>query len=83
MRLTEIQNANYRWMVIQPFFSIDNYAMALITPKQEKQLTGLAKVLPDLLCTLDGADPNEATPEEKAKLSSILVEYFMKSYLNF
>lgn len=83
MRLTEIQNANYRWMVIQPFFSIDNYAMALITPKQEKQLTGLAKVLPDLLCTLDGADPNEATPEEKAKLSSILVEYFMKSYLHF
>ena len=80
-RLTEVQNANYRWMVIQPFFSINNYAMALITPKQEKQMTELAKVLPDLLCTLDGADPNEATADEKTKLSAILVEYFLKSYL--
>lgn len=80
-QLTDVQNANYRWMLVQPFFSIDNYAMAFITPKQERQLLDLAKALPDLLCKLDGTDPKVATDDEKNNLSAILVEYFIKSYL--
>lgn len=78
--LNKIQLANYRWMVIQPFFSIDNEAMALVSPAQETQLIDLAKDLPSLLSYID-ENLSKTTKEDGQKLSKILVEYFLKSYL--
>lgn len=80
IKLNELQLANYRWMIIQPFFSIDNDAMALITPSQENQLNELAKDLPSLLTYIDKTQ-SKTTQEESSKLSKVLVEYFLKSYL--
>ena len=36
------QLAAYRWMTIQPFFSIDGFAAALLTPAQKGQLLRIA-----------------------------------------
>ena len=75
--LTYQQRSNYRWLLIQPFLVMDNYATAALTPQQEKLLIELAQQLPELLAALDGhTDRGDAE-----KLTSVLSEYFLKSYL--
>ena len=75
--LTDQQRSNYRWLLIQPFLVMDNYATAALTPQQEKLLVELAEQLPELLAALDGhTDQGDAE-----KLTGVLSEYFLKSYL--
>ena len=75
--LTDQQRSNYRWLLIQPFLVMDNYSTAALTPQQEKLLIKLAEQLPELLAALDGhTDQSDAE-----KLTSVLSEYFLKSYL--
>lgn len=75
--LTDQQRSNYRWLLIQPFLVMDNYGTAALTPQQEKLLIKLAEQLPELLASLDGhTDQSDAE-----KLTSVLSEYFLKSYL--
>ena len=75
--LTYQQRSNYRWLLIQPFLVMDNYATAALTPQQEQMLVELAQQLPELLAALDGhTDQGDAE-----KLTSVLSEYFLKSYL--
>lgn len=81
VRLTEKQTANYRWMIIQPFLSIDNYAMATITEEQEECLNGIAEKLPRTLSSLDGKDYDKSSKEETEKLTSVLTEYFVRAYI--
>ncbi|MBQ9362408.1 MAG: hypothetical protein IJT97_03195, partial [Bacteroidaceae bacterium] len=79
--LNEQQAANYRWMIIQPYMTIDNYAMALLTDDQIKTLTDMATELPRLLVYVDGKDYDKSPKEETEKLEGVLSEYFLKSYL--
>lgn len=79
--LTEQQSANYRWMIIQPYLTIDNYATAVLTDKQVASLTKIANELPELLAYVDGKDYAHAPKEETDKLTDVLSEYFLKSYL--
>ena len=81
VRLTEKQTANYRWMIIQPFLSIDNYAMATITEEQEECLNSIAEKLPRTLSSLDGKDYDKSSKEETEKLTSVLTEYFVRAYI--
>ena len=81
VRLTDKQTANYRWMIIQPFLSIDNYAMATITEEQEECLNGIAEKLPRTLSSLDGKDYDKSSKEETEKLTSVLTEYFIRAYI--
>ena len=81
VRLTDKQRANYRWMIIQPFLSIDNYAMATITEEQEQCLNGIAEKLPKTLSSLDGKDYDKSSKEETEKLTSVLTEYFIRAYI--
>ena len=75
--LTDQQRSNYRWLLIQPFLVMDNYGTAALTPQQEKLLVELAEQLPELLAALDGhTDQGDAE-----KLTGVLSEYFLKSYL--
>ena len=75
--LTDQQRSNYRWLLIQPFLVMDNYATAALTPQQENLLVEFAEQLPELLAALDGhTDQGDAE-----KLTSVLSEYFLKSYL--
>ena len=75
------QSANYRWLLIQPFLAMDNYATAMLTPQQEQTLTHLAEELPMLLAYVDGKDYAHSPKSETEKLSSVLSEYFLKCYL--
>ena len=59
-KLSEIQTANYRWMLLQPFMTIDMYSMAAITPEQEKSLTEISKNLSKYLAYIDGKDFNKS-----------------------
>ena len=75
--LSDQQRSNYRWLLIQPFLVMDNYATAALTSQQENLLVEFAEQLPELLAALDGhTDQGDAE-----KLTSVLSEYFLKSYL--
>lgn len=52
-RLGNTQQANYRWMLIQPFMAIDDYSAAVLTEEQREQLLALSDDLPGLLERLD------------------------------
>lgn len=73
---------NFRWMVIQPFFSIDSYSMAYLTEQQVSQMEELAEDIVPLLIYIDGKDVGNDKDEVK-KLSSLLTQYFIKSYLSY
>ena len=47
-RLGNTQQANYRWMLIQPFMAIDDYSAAVLTEEQREQLLALSDDLPGL-----------------------------------
>ena len=79
--LSEQQAANYRWMILQPFMTIDTYSMASITDSQEKKLKDIAEQLPRLLAYIDGKDFDKSEKSETEKLPGILTRYFLKSYL--
>ena len=81
VKLNEQQANNYLWMIIQPFMTIDNYAMASLTDDQVKMMTELAEELPRLLSYVDGKDYDRTPKEETEKLEGVLSEYFLKSYL--
>lgn len=72
---------NYRWMLLQPYMTIDNYAMALLTNEQMKTLTSISQELPMLLTQLDGKDYTKATREETEKLNEMLCDYLLQSFL--
>ena len=65
-------------MMIQPFMSIDSYAMASLTEQQEKAILKLADELPFLFAHLDGMAGNS---NELNKLSEVLSDFFLSSYL--
>lgn len=80
--LSEQQAANYRWMILQPFMTIDTYSMASITGEQERKMKEIAEQLPRLLAYIDGKDFDKSEKSETEKLPGILTRYFLKSYLH-
>ena len=81
IQLTAQQANNYRWMIIQPFMTIDSNAMASLTEKQLQTLSEMAEDLTRLLTYVDGKDYDNSPKEETDKLAGVLSEYFLKSYL--
>lgn len=79
--LNDVQVTNYRWMIIQPFMTIDSEAMAMLTDQQVIMLTEMAAELPKLLAYVDGKDYEKSPKEETDKLEGVLSEYLLKSYL--
>lgn len=76
--LNSQQLDNYRWMLIQPFMSIDNYSMATLTDEQQQQFLKLAEKLPSLIAYLDGTTD---VPGDLKKTTEVLSEFFLSSYL--
>lgn len=79
--LTSEQANKYRWQLIQPYLTIDNYATSALTDKQVETLTAIANELPRLLAYVDGKDYEKSPKEQTDKLATVLSEYFLKSYL--
>lgn len=78
-KLDQEQRISYRWMLIQPYVSLDSYSTATLTKKQRKELMELSKELPVLLNRLD---EKRKTKEEENKLITTLADYFLKSYIS-
>ena len=78
-RLSVVQRANYRWMLIQPFMAIDDYSAAVLTPSQAETLLSLSDELPKLLEKLDS---KRQVSSKENNLTGMLADYFMKSYLS-
>ena len=77
-KLDNVQKANYRWMLVQPFMSIDDYSVAVLTDGQKEALTKLAGKLPSMLQKLDIKKYQEQSEEN---ITNVLAMYFLKSYL--
>ena len=78
-KLSHLQRANYRWMLIQPFMAIDDYSTAALTSKQKEELLDMSNELPMLLNKLE---LEKQTKEEEDNFTKVLSEYFLKSYLS-
>ena len=76
--LTEQQTSNYRWMLLQPYLSIDAYSMASITEEQAESLQKMAEELPRTLAYIDGKDFDKSDKSETENLPDILTRYFLK-----
>lgn len=81
--LDQTQSQMFKWMIVQPFFTLDDYSAALITKNQEKVLNSLAKEIPQLFSFIDGIDISKGKKEEQEKLIDTLNEYFLKSFLDY
>lgn len=80
--LTDELAGNYRWMIIQPYMSIDNYGLALLTDKQVRSMGKMADELPELLSYVEGKDFKKTPKEEQKRLRKILADYFLKTFVN-
>lgn len=80
--LTENRALTYRWMVIQPFFSMDDYALALLNDHETDCLEDLANEIPDLLIMLD-KHLSPDSQQDVDELTKTMVEYFFETYVDF
>mgnify|MGYP003397599334 FL=1 len=78
-RLDKTQRANYRWMLIQPYISIDDYSTKVLTDDQKEHLLKLAKELPQLLAKLEYT---KQTEQQNKEFNVVLSNYFLKTYLS-
>lgn len=77
-KLDKMQRANYRWMIIQPFLTLDEYSCAMLTDDQRKILLQISDELPELLNRIDDKNNNKNNAE---MISKVLTNYFLKSYI--
>ncbi len=78
-QLNREQRISYRWMLIQPYVSLDDYSTAALTKKQREELMIISKEMPVLLSRLDN---KKKTKEEEEKLANTLADFFLKSYIS-
>ena len=78
-RLSRETRANYRWMLIQPMMTLDNYSLTCLSNDQAEQILRIADKLPEYICYLDG-NTKEAK-KDADKLTDLLSKYFLRSYL--
>lgn len=80
-QLTKKQVAAYHWMIIQPFLSIDNYSLAVLTEEQENTLLDMAEQLPRILSDIDGKDFDKSGKEKTDDITDKLTDYLLSIYL--
>lgn len=78
-KLSKQMAANYRWMLLQPFVTIDNYSVACLTNSQAKEMMQLSEKLPSSLAYLDGGENNNR--EQREKMINLLSNYFLKNFM--
>ena len=68
--------ANYKWMLLQPFITLEDDAIAYLTEKQETELLHLAGDMDSLFNHLDGN-----RQEESQKFIQVLSDYILNLHL--
>ncbi len=65
------------WMIVQPFISIDDLGMALLTERQEKEFETLAKVAPPAIRSI--VNKAKLDKDEMLAIPDILVKIYISS----
>lgn len=68
--------ANYKWMLLQPFITLDDDAIAYLTEEQESELLHLAGDMDSLFTHLDGNNQMESQ-----KLIQVLSDYILNLHM--
>lgn len=68
---------NYRFMLIQPFLTIQDELLASLTDKQIADMKKLAEDLPNLVATID-----KQKGEDVNQIKNVLNDFFITTYLN-
>ena len=85
VKLNEAVVQNYRWMLLQPFFSIDEMSMAVLSSGQQQLLHDIAQDMPELFEKLDNYIPKKQGVKGKEASNTTLIDvitlYILKSHI--
>ena len=85
VKLSEAVAQNYRWMLLQPFFSIDDMSMAALSSGQQQLLHDIAQDMPELFAKLDNYFPKNQDVKGKEASNTTLIDvitlYILKSHI--
>ena len=85
VKLNKTVAQNYRWMLLQPFFSIDEMSMATLSSSQQQLLHDIAQDMPELFAKLEKYFPKKQGAKDKetseAKIIDVITLYILKSHI--
>lgn len=84
-KLNKTVAQNYRWMLLQPFFSIDEMSMAALSSSQQQLLHDIAQDMPELFAKLEKYFPKKQGAKDKeaseTKIIDVITLYILKSHI--
>jgi hypothetical protein len=85
VKLNETVAQNYRWMLLQPFFSIDEMSMAALSSGQQQLLHDIAQDMPELFAKLENYLPKKQSVKGKkasdTKFIDVITLYILKFHI--
>lgn len=85
VKLNKTVAQNYRWMLLQPFFSIDEMSMAALSSGQQQLLHDIAQDMPELFAKLEKYFPKKQETKDKeaseTKIIDVITLYILKSHI--
>ena len=85
VKLNKTVAQNYRWMLLQPFFSIDEMSMAALSSSQQQLLHDIAQDMPELFAKLEKYFPKKQGAKDKeaseTKIIDVITLYILKSHI--
>jgi hypothetical protein len=85
VKLNKTVAQNYRWMLLQPFFSIDEMSMAALSSSQQQLLHDIAQDMPELFSKLEKYFPKKQGAKDKeaseTKIIDVITLYILKSHI--
>ena len=79
LKINPVIARNYRWMLMQPFFTIDELSMAALSSGQQQLMLDIAQDMPELYRKLDVC-PSNTKKDELQFLDKISV-YLLKTHI--
>ena len=79
LKINPVIARNYRWMLMQPYFTIDEISMAALSSGQQQLMLDIAQDMPELHMKLDKC-PSKANNDELQFLDKISV-YLLKTHI--
>ena len=79
LKINPVIARNYRWMLMQPYFTIDEISMAALSSGQQQLMRDIAQDMPELYLKLDKC-PTKGNANELQFLDKISV-YLLKTHI--
>ncbi len=86
VKLSPATAQNYRWMLLQPFFTIDEMSMATLSSGQQQLLRDIAQDMPELFAKMEHYFPQKAMKNKEGQaptsnLIDVISIYILKSHI--